>query len=228
MLMTARTGSRVLGLANTFQVLQGDWVQITPYGDFPHDAGIQRVDAEAGRQMVQSFNAEMANEAGRFVGLPWYIGHPDLDRSCYRDGASYGRIKQLQTRNDGLYGRVKWANAGDELIRDGAYAYFSPCWDGELVGEVNGKKIIRPSQLRSVGFTNTPNIPVMPLANEAGQKRWDRTTESERREVVLALVNDKMISTGLDYTAAYIAVRRDNALLFSAMIKPPMPAKTHE
>ena len=37
-----------------FIVLQGSWVQLTPYGDFPHTNGLQRVDRKAAENLGSS------------------------------------------------------------------------------------------------------------------------------------------------------------------------------
>lgn len=172
-----------VGLANDFVVLQDNFVQLSPYGDFPHSGPvnprtktpiypkgcIQRLDNAAAAAMVKQFDS-LAGRAGRlFGGLPWYIGHPDVDPMKYPDPKAYGWIMKLENRNDGLYAQVKWTPTGEELKTEGSFKYFSPYWDGIDTGnkDANGRVIIMPNELNSAGFTNKPNIPVMPLANEA-------------------------------------------------------------
>lgn len=193
---TRTTG--LVGLANDFTVLQDDWIQIAPYGDYFHEGPrdksgnlakgrdgkvlypygvIQRLNPEAGAEMVANFNslirratAALTNGAPKpFGGLPWYRGHHDIDPIKYPDDAAYGWIMELANRADGVYGKVKWTPAGEKLKTDGSFKYFSPYWDGKDTGLVDAttKSVIcMPNVLRSVAFTNNPNIPVMPLANE--------------------------------------------------------------
>jgi hypothetical protein len=226
----------VVGLANAFSLQHDGCVQISPMGDFPHPLGLQRVDSEACRKMEAGFNQNARTLGNRFVGLPWYIGHPDLDRKTYPNDACYGRIKQLQARPDGLYSQIEWGKKGKALIEDGDYAYHSPVWDGNAIGiAVDGKPVVRPFQLRSVGFTNQPRIPTMPLANsEVGVvDAWMHGADTgtllapsgaqARGELVRQLVQKKMAESGLNYSSAWAAVERENPTLFAAMQRSPTP-----
>jgi phage I-like protein len=98
-------------------------------------------------------------------GLPWYEGHPDTSPKDYPNKRSFGWIDNVEAREDGLYGHVKWTKAGEELVNEGHYKYFSPVWHA-TPAKVDGKTVLRPDELISVGFTNTPNMPVLPLSNE--------------------------------------------------------------
>jgi len=69
------------GFANSshpFSLLQGDWIQLSPLGDFPHGQGIQRVDPESLAAITGQFNSLFARLGRLFVGVPFYIGHPDV------------------------------------------------------------------------------------------------------------------------------------------------------
>ncbi len=132
------------------------WVQISPYGEFAHARGKQYLDRETANKLVHRF----AGSGKR--GLPWYRGHPDTHPQRHQDTEAYGWMKDLQARTDGLYAHVEWTPKGDQLIRDKSYKYFSPVWDTEAA-RVNGKSVFKPTELISVGFTNTPTIPVGPI-----------------------------------------------------------------
>jgi phage I-like protein len=155
----------VEGATTEFEVLQGDFVQLAPYGQFPHQRGMQYFDHTDAQKLVDNFSSLKARLMRRFGGLPWYEGHPDTSPKDYPNKRAYGWIDQLEARNDGLYGHVKWTNAGAELVAEGHYKYFSPVWDA-APARVGGKTVLRPIELISVGFTNTPNMPVLPLSNE--------------------------------------------------------------
>lgn len=158
----------VIGCANDFSLVQGDWIQITPLGNFPHARGLQRVDKVAIEKMANAFNSTLAKLARRFGGVPFYVGHPDVRGlgNEYTDKKAYGWINALESREDGLYGQVKWNAAGTELVANAHYKFFSPYWDAEEIGQEGGKRVFRPVKLMSVGLTNEPNIPVLPLTNE--------------------------------------------------------------
>jgi hypothetical protein len=154
---------------SAFNLLQPDWLQLSPYGDFPHTRGLQRVDRAAAETMVVQFNSLRARLGRLFGGAPFFVGHPDLPSAHeLSDRKAYGWVMQLQAREDGLYGQVKWSEAGLELLKNAHYKYLSPYWEGKQIGTESGKPVFRPFAFLSVGLTNTPNIPVKPLANSVG------------------------------------------------------------
>jgi hypothetical protein len=144
-------------------VMDGEWLRVTPFGDFPNKVGLQRVQKEDGEQLVTAFNSLKGRLARGFMGIPIYVGHPDVSPEKYPDKRRYGRINELQTREDGVYGLVAWNDLGKQVMENGHYLYDSPTWYLRKDGAH-----IRPMQLVSVGLTNTPQIPNEPWAkNEA-------------------------------------------------------------
>lgn len=153
-------------MANEFQLTQPDWVQLSPHGDFPHARGTQRVTPEVVARVVREFDSLAAKLERLFGGLPFYIGHPDLPTAAPEaDRKAYGWITQLEARPDGLFARVKWSDPGLELLRQGHYKYLSPLWEAAPAGVERGRQIYHPERLVSAGLTNTPNLPLRPLAN---------------------------------------------------------------
>ncbi|MGZ8940376.1 MAG: phage portal protein family protein, partial [Limisphaerales bacterium] len=154
------------GLPNQFTVLQEEWVQLSPYGDFPHARGLQRVDRVAAELMVTQFHSFRGRVGRLFGGVPFYVGHPDLPASSELvDRKAYGWIMEVEAREDGFYGRVKWSEAGLALLRNAHFKFLSPFWEAREIGQESGRRIYRPVALISAGLTNQPNIPVKPLAN---------------------------------------------------------------
>jgi hypothetical protein len=154
-------------LENQFTIEQEEWLQLSPLGDFRHARGVQRVDRSAAEAMVAQFNSFRGRLGRLFGGVPFYVGHPDLPgASEIVDRKAYGWIAEIETREDGLYGRVKWSDAGRELLRNAHFKFYSPYWEAREIGSENGHRVFRPVALISVGLTNQPNIPVRPLANE--------------------------------------------------------------
>lgn len=124
-------------LQNEFTILQEQWVQLSPYGDFPHNRGVQRVDRAAAGEMVAQFHSFRARLGRLFGGVPFYVGHPDVPASSELvDRKAYGWIVELEAREDGLFGRVKWSEAGLELLRNAHFKYLSPyCRPQRRAGE---------------------------------------------------------------------------------------------
>jgi hypothetical protein len=141
------------------------WVQLAPYGEFPHPRGLQKIDEDDAKAIVEDFN-NTGNIGAQTVGLPWYIGHPDDKhfKQFYNDTRAVGRIKEMRADPvKGLMAGVKFNEEGIKLLKDEAFHGHSVNW-----GMVNDGLNWRPRSLKSVGFTNEPNIPVEPvtLANE--------------------------------------------------------------
>jgi hypothetical protein len=217
---------------NEFTLLQDEWLQLSPYGDFPHARGIQRVDRKAAEEMVAQFNSFSARAGRLFGGVPFYAGHPDLPGASESvDRKAYGWIIELNTRDDGFYGRVKWSEAGLNLLRNAHYKFLSPFWEAKEVASESGRKVYRPTALISVGLTNQPNIPVRPLANEVealcptqpvqtvmhtkscvdglGARRSEWTSLQNRRDRIQERVLGKM-RLGLTYDEAWENVKREH------------------
>lgn len=139
--------------------MDGEWLRVSPYGEFPNKAGLQKVTKEDGQTLVESFNS-LSGRLGRgFLGIPIFVGHPDVDPASYPDKRRIGRINQLEAREDGVYGLVAWNSLGKEITQEGYYLYDSPTWLLRRDG-----KYIRPVELKSVGMTNMPQIPNSPWA----------------------------------------------------------------
>ncbi len=143
------------------------WVNLAPYGDWPNVQGVQRFQKSDADNIVNHFNSAL-NTPQRLLGLPWYVGHPDHPAFAnkYADTKAYGRIKKLEARDDGLWAGVKFNNDGETLISNESFHGHSTNWFLKQDGA--DKKFWRPFKLKSVGFTNEPNIPVDPVttANE--------------------------------------------------------------
>ena len=143
------------------------WVNIAPYGDWPNSQGMQRIQKADAVKMVNEFNSLIATPR-KLLGLPWYIGHPDHPNFAnkYKDTKSYGRIKQLEARDDGLYAGVKMNEDGEKILTNESFDGHSVNW--YLKEDPKQKNVWRPFRVKSVGWTNEPNIPVptMTTANE--------------------------------------------------------------
>ena len=151
-------------VASSFTVQQPDGFFV-PYGDYPHKNGLQKFDKDAATKMASHFNGLLQKLANAFAGPAVYIGHPDVPGrgTEFPDKKAYGRITGIEVRDDGALFTAKMNSEGAELVANASFAYYSPFWGCE---KVQGG--IRPVQLYSIGLTNTPNIDVPALANDAG------------------------------------------------------------
>jgi phage I-like protein len=181
--------SGFVGLANVFGGGE-EWVQLSPYGDFPHPKGIQRMNRVAAEGMANHFSRISSKLARLFAGVPFYVGHPDLPglENEYPDTKAYGWVKGLEARDDGLYGKVEWSEPGKQMLANAHYKFLSPYWFGEPIGTEKGKTVYKPVELASVGLTNHPRIPVNPLANEAEAESADQQNKIMEQAVLIALL----------------------------------------
>lgn len=159
--------------ANEFQIAQ-DNSFFVPFGDYDFrrpdgQSVIQRFDEEAGRLLKSAFNGV----CGLFSRKPVYIGHPDVpgNETRWPDRKAYGWITGAEIVNAanarGVLFACKWSPAGQELIANGHFLFYSPYWGMIPAGHAdNGRPVYRPAKLVSMGLVNDPNIPVPAMANE--------------------------------------------------------------
>lgn len=160
---TLENASGFVGAANALDVQpvagQGNewrWIHVSPYGEFPNPAGLQIFGAAEARNMVADFDSTAAKLERLFAGLPFYIGHPDADPATYPDDAAYAWIHKLEARNDGLWAQVKLTPEGQALLDNRRYKFCSAYW--LMSPAPNRRGAFHPRVLKSVGFTNNPNI----------------------------------------------------------------------
>lgn len=146
---------------------QGDGWYLIPFGQYPHKEGLQileRADADA---MVAAFNDTRGKDPTWKAAV--FIGHPDHPAAKvadqYPDKAAYGWIDQVAANESGFQFHIDWNPAGQELIDNKSYRYFSPLFWLQAASNV-GRKVIRPRIFQSIGLTNTPNMGGCWLANE--------------------------------------------------------------
>lgn len=162
---------------------------IAPVGSWSHSVGQQLVDSTALASMVSRFNGAIARVA-RFFGsaaVPVYRGHPDDAQfgNDHEDTTRYGEVRELQARPDGLYARIEWAEAGNELLSGSQKLFFSPRWLMSPARIDSGRTAYRPSKLLSVGLTPTPNI-AGAAANEQ-QPQPNHQTMDLLKKILIAL-----------------------------------------
>jgi len=157
--LVATNEERLQGVATNELALDGEWLKITPYGDFPNKVGLQRIQKPDAEAMVTAFNSLRSKISRGFMGLPIFVGHPDVQPNEYQDKRRYGKVTDLDAREDGLFGKVAFNNLGKAVIDEGHFQFNSPTWYLKRDG-----KFVRPVELISVGLTNTPQIPGDPWA----------------------------------------------------------------
>lgn len=163
-----------------FMLAADGWVQVTPCGEFPHaGAGVvQVIDREACDRIAADFNGRKSDS--NFPGVLVDFDHFSLDTEKSSEAA--GWISDLESRDTGLWARVRWSDAGLSAVRGGRFRLMSPVFPPPSACEDLGGGKIRPVVLVSVALTNEPNIkggkPIAnrePVANRGGDAkkyRW--------------------------------------------------------
>lgn len=165
-------------LINEVTIDDRGWAVI-PFGDWPHEMGMQKFHREQGEAIANSFN----NVSGRFrravCGLPIFKGHPDHPSAAianqYPDKEDKGQIAAVEVRPTGLALKLILSNAGAELVRKG-WKYISPMWIGQLISRAGETfRTYAPTELRSIGLVVKPNIPSPSLANAGSPANQNKT-----------------------------------------------------
>ena len=102
------------------------WYQIEPKGEHPNEAAgvIQVIDDTAMKSIVARFNQDAA--AGKLRhGKEMLIDHEHFSDQPDKETRAYGWLVELQAREDGIYGRVRWSKTGKEAVDGGDYRFFS-------------------------------------------------------------------------------------------------------
>jgi phage I-like protein len=149
---------------NTFILATDGWVQVTPCGEFPHvGAGVvQVIDRAACDAMAADFNVRKSD--ANFPGVLVDFDHFSLDTGQSSEAA--GWITELESRDTGLWARVRWSDAGLLAVQGGRFRLMSPVFPPPSACEDLGGGKIRPVMLVSVALTNEPNIKGgRPIAN---------------------------------------------------------------
>ena len=158
---------------NDFVLAADGWGQVTPCGEFPHaGAGVtQVIDREACDMIAADFNGRKSD--ANFPGVLVDFDHFSLDTEKSSEAA--GWISELESRDTGLWARVRWSDAGLAAVQGGRFRLMSPVFPPPSACEDLGGGRIRPLALVSVALTNEPNIKGgRPIANrepEVGGRR---------------------------------------------------------
>jgi len=169
-------------ITQDFLLAADGWAHITPCGEFPHTGAgvVQVVDRAACDAMAEAFNARKADT--NFPGVLIDFDHFSMDTGQSSEAA--GWITELESRDTGLWARVRWSDAGLAAVQGGRFRLMSPVFPPPSQCENLGGGRIRPRALVSVALTNEPNIKGgRPLANrqpDGGEiSRGGAETQSE-------------------------------------------------
>ncbi len=102
------------------------WYHLEPKGEHPNPSArvVQVIDDDACREIVQRFNQDA--DAGRLShGREMLIDHEHFRHDRDKETIAYGWLQRLESRDDGIYGKVRWSATGQKAVDGGDYRFFS-------------------------------------------------------------------------------------------------------
>ena len=127
------------------------WVHLLPPGRF---------QGRDGRGPYRMSDPEAVIEASRALQMDLPIDYDHafdyLPQGSSKPAA--GWITELQSRSDGIWGRVRWTRKAAAAIGEREYRYLSPLFRIDRTGEV--------LRIDRAGLTNTPNLVLQAVANQ--------------------------------------------------------------
>lgn len=176
-------------LNRNFELPTDGWFHVVPLGRFSHPKGLLQVlDDKASTAIVNRFKKDAAKD--NFPGLLVDFDHFSDDEAQPSEAA--GWVTDLQNREDGVWGQIRWSDTGEAAVKGGRYRLVSPVFneadaeelsggfDGVVANAAGSRKALRPLRLMKVALTNDPNLKGMvPLSNRAPGGEADVTTPNE-------------------------------------------------
>ncbi len=126
-----------------------EWVQLLPLGTTTgvDGRGPYRIGTKAAAEAI------VTASQGYGKGLPLVIDYDHAtDLAAPKGGAApaAGWVRELETRTDGVWGRVGWTATAAAQLAEGQYRYLSPSFHHDKNGQV--------IRLLRAGLTNNPNF----------------------------------------------------------------------
>ncbi|MBN2069110.1 MAG: hypothetical protein JW739_05685 [Opitutales bacterium] len=148
-----------------FSIDPDGWVHLSPFGEFPgiiHGPEgktihiIQILDSDATDLMAKNFGEEL---------LLNYDHKAVLGND--RNTVAAAWIDKVEVRENGLWGHVRWTTKGRADVEGGNYRKLSPEFGDFQVLNSEGIARMRPQRLLGAALTNTPNLPLNSVSNQA-------------------------------------------------------------
>ena len=148
-------------------------VQLCPFGEYQGSQRMQVCDRQAFEQVIADWQGGGEKEI-----LMDFEHKSEVDR-IDSDTRAAAWISNLAIDDErGLVGDLKFTDEGADAVSNRRLRFLSPVWPLDDEG--------RPTHLKSVALTNTPNIPVAPVLNKAqpGEVNVEDTKENENMDKI--------------------------------------------
>ncbi len=153
-------------LNRAFEHPTDGWYQIEAFGEHPNAEAnvVQVIDGTASASIVNRFNT--AADAGALRhGHEMLIDHEHFSDQPDQETRAYGWLQELQSRADGIYGRIRWTSTGQAAVDGGDYRFFSTEYLPKDFQAIPKEKVnaaeailrVRPMRLAGLTLTNMNN-----------------------------------------------------------------------
>ncbi|ODT20473.1 MAG: hypothetical protein ABS35_19595 [Kaistia sp. SCN 65-12] len=156
------------------------WVQLLPIGSFQSRDGRYGAHRLVDRAAMGDVIAATLKRAGAteivvdYDHQTVYAARPEVGGTAI----AAGWIKQIEARDDGIWGRVAWTAAASAKIRAGEYRYLSPVYSFDAASGDVGVII-------SAALTNSPNLDLAVVT--ASALAFNPTTGAPMKSIAKAL-----------------------------------------
>lgn len=197
------TEATALGSAQALDSALPEWVQLVPAGAFNGvDGRGPWLVENAGKVIADSLPAN---------GRPLVIDYDhatDLAASAGRPAPAAGWIVEMAARENGLWGRVEWTEAGAAAVKGREYRFLSPVFTHDKMG-----KVIR---MMRAALTNNPNLELTSLNHlQSGDIIMDETLKALL--AVLGLPADTDREKAINAVKSLAAADTDKASRLTAL-----------
>ncbi len=149
------------------------WLQLSPYGTFPHSEGQQTISIDDAERFVRK--TKTIRFLLRLKKIPVYLGHPDdpffQTQTGHCNLEVYGYVRRIRTDQDGISVQIKWTKTGHRFLQKNCGYYLSTRW---VLSKTKEQNTYHPETLLSVGLTQHPNLPVRPIDPSLFLPFWKR------------------------------------------------------
>lgn len=162
---TALSLHNTLAVVETNETTIPEWVQLLPAGTFTGDDGRGPFVVENAEQIIAASFMHQSK-------LPLDENHSTDIAQRGEPSPACGWIVEMQSRSDGIWGRVEWNKSGQELLTDRQYGFISPA----ILHTANSPH--RVSRILRASLVNEPNFKMKSLHKK------EPSMEKELRELL--------------------------------------------
>ena len=190
-------------LNKDFQHPGDGWYQIEAKGLHPNAAAgvVQVIDDESTESIVNRFNEDAKAGTLRHGG-EMLIDHEHFSDQADQETRAYGWLQELQNRDDGIYGRIRWTTTGKAAVDGGDYRFFSTEYAAKdlTVVKNDGKvKQVRPMALDGLTLTNmNNNRGQKPITNREKMKLFNENDTLDDR------ISNRASKEGIEFRSGFL------------------------